>query len=65
MITYTLVQQVDQLVEYMESIQILPTAPEQNLSEEWATLFRISNEIANQPTYGSETMTQSVTTMRR
>ena len=47
------------------SLQPSPVVPEDSLSDEWETFFRIGEKIARLPAYGEETMTQSVTTMRR
>lgn len=41
------------------------TAPDETMSDGWDALFRIGDKIASLPTLGSESMTQSVATMRR
>ena len=47
------------------SLQTAKASSEESLSDGWEALFRTGDQIANLPAYGKETMTQSVTAMRR
>lgn len=59
-------QQVDQLnSEAVTSTPTFPVPTEDKPSTEWIELFQTGELIANLPTHTQETMTQSITTMRR
>jgi len=54
-----------QIRSTVASLQPTPIVSEDSLSNQWETLFRIGDNMSSLPGYGEETLTQSVTTMRR
>jgi|GEM_PF-1149699 len=53
------------ILKAVTSIQISSVPKERNVPIEWEELFQVGRYIASLPSHGEETMTQSVTTMRR
>ena len=54
-----------QLRKTVASLQPPPIVSEDSLPNQWETLFRIGDNMSSLPGYGEETLTQSVTTLRR